>query len=132
MRDRAEHGGLAVCAFAATNAVLLTWNVCDRSILKDTLGFAIHKEEVATGRKYFLISSKTFPPSAPAPQPEQETGDTSKKSLPSTLSSPIQGFSWSDYSARSGTECKRLIFFPYPSYPIEIRYIYYISNEWYY
>jgi hypothetical protein len=69
--------------------VLLGWSM-SQSDSRDVLGFAIHRIDHTENEAYWLEGMKVFAETDPG---------TSKASL---RSHPVQGFTWSDFSAKPG------------------------------
>jgi phosphatidylserine/phosphatidylglycerophosphate/cardiolipin synthase-like enzyme len=94
MRKKAEKDQLSVHAIAGTHVVLLGMNL-PKSKCPGLLGFAIRRQDHTEGESYWLSGYKTF--SSVVPDPAE--------GVPySTLKHPIQGFTWSDFSAKPGYE----------------------------
>lgn len=92
MRNRQENGQLSVQAIAGTHVVLLGINL-PRTKCSGLLGFAIRREDHTEGEIYWLSGYKTFASVVPDPAPGVQY---------STRRHPIQGFTWSDFSAKPG------------------------------
>jgi phosphatidylserine/phosphatidylglycerophosphate/cardiolipin synthase-like enzyme len=92
MRKKVAQQGLSVQAIAGTYVVLLGFNMkqadCD-----GLLGFAIHRTDHTEEEAYWLKGQKTFT--------ETDPGFPSGSQYP-TRKHPIQGFTWSDYTAKPG------------------------------
>src|SRR5205814_2134912 len=90
MRNKEQKGDLTVQAIAGTHVVLLGMDLPEQ---KGTglLGFALRREDHTEGEKYWLSGYKTFKSVEPSPPPGI---------LYSTRQHPIQGFTWSDFSAK--------------------------------
>lgn len=90
MRLRRTRKGLAVRAVAGTHVVMLGFDLpeadCD-----GLLGFGIHRTDHTEGEAYWLRGTKTFAQT----DPHFAAGSTY-----STREHPIQGFTWSDFSAK--------------------------------
>ncbi len=82
--------GLSVQAIAGTHVVLLGMNLPQEKC-PGLLGFALRREDITEGEKYWLSAFKTF--ESVEPHPVQGL-------LYSTRQHPIQGFTWSDFSAK--------------------------------
>merc|ERR1712137_206308 len=100
MREQSQQGGIVLRAVASTNAVLLSWNVEDQGGLNDVLGFTIQRTQPQSGQSFFLRTLKSF--SGDVIQSPDDLHEDEKPKC--TQVSPIQGFSWSDYSAQPDTE----------------------------
>ena len=81
---------LSVRAFAGTYVVLIAFN-CDLAYCTGLLGFAIRRQDVATGEVHWLPALKRFD-LPPGTGPAQLT----------TLEAPIQKFHWGDYTTQAG------------------------------
>jgi phosphatidylserine/phosphatidylglycerophosphate/cardiolipin synthase-like enzyme len=92
MRRKEVGGELSVQAIAGTHVVLLGMNLPEGTC-PGVLGFAIRREDKTEGEKYWLRGYKTFESVEPHP--------TRGVSFP-TNKHPIQGFGWSDFSAKPG------------------------------
>ena len=92
MRARRTKDGLTVRAIAGSHVVLLGMNM-PRADCDGHLGFAIHRTDHAGQEAAWLRGSKTFEATDPGFPP----GSTY-----STREHPVQGFTWSDYSAKPG------------------------------
>ena len=92
MRKKTTHQGLTVQAIAGTYVVLLGFNMkqadCD-----GLMGFAIHRTDHTEDEAYWLEGQKTFA--------ETDPGFPLGAKY-STRQHPIQGFTWSDFSAKPG------------------------------
>lgn len=92
MRDRKTNQGLTVQVIAGSYVVLLGINMkkheCD-----GLLGFAIHRTDHAEEEAYWLEGMKTFE--------ETDPGFASGAKY-ATNKHPIQGFTWSDFTAKPG------------------------------
>ena len=96
MRKRATNGDLSVQAIAGTYVSLLGLDIKPGSSMLDgLLGFGVWKRNNATGKDGWLPGIKRFKTDADEPA-------TNK--LTSTRTHPVQGFMWSDYAAKEGTE----------------------------
>lgn len=89
MRISRKLGTLTLQAVAGTHVVLLGWSM-SQSNSRDVLGFAIHRTDHTENEAYWLEGMKVFAETDPG---------TSKASL---RSHPVQGFTWSDFSAKPG------------------------------
>ncbi len=94
MRKKVGDHLFSVQAIAGTHVVLLGMNLPEQKC-PGLLGFAIRREDMNEGEKYWLSGYKTFESIEPCPT--RGTSFTTDKH-------PIQGFSWSDYSAKPGHE----------------------------
>ncbi len=92
MRNRQESELLSVQAVAGTHVVLLGINL-PKTKCPGLLGFAIRRQDHTEGENYWLSGYKTF--ASVVPDPAQGVAY-------STRQHPIQGFSWSDFSAKPG------------------------------
>lgn len=92
MRARRSKNGLTVRAIAGSHVVLLGMSM-PRADCDGHLGFAIHRTDYAGEEAAWLRGSKTFEATDPGFPP----GATY-----STREHPVQGFTWSDYSAKPG------------------------------
>jgi len=90
MRNKEQKGDLSVQAIAGTHVVLLGMDFPEAKC-PGLLGFALRREDHTEGEKYWLSGYKTFKSVEPAPPPGI---------LYSTRQHPIQGFTWSDFSAK--------------------------------
>ena len=90
MRNKRTNSGLSVRAISGTYVVILGINM-DESDCNGLLGFAIHRTDHTEGEAYWMEGIKTFA--------ETDPGFVAGSSY-STRQHPIQGFSWSDYSAK--------------------------------
>jgi len=92
MRVRKTSAGLTVRAIAGSHVVLLAMHL-DASRCPGLLGFAIHRSDHDEDEAYWLEGMKTFAATDPGFGPEARY---------STRQHPIQGFTWSDFSAKPG------------------------------
>jgi phosphatidylserine/phosphatidylglycerophosphate/cardiolipin synthase-like enzyme len=90
MRNKEQKGDLSVQAIAGTHVVLLGMDLAEQDC-PGLLGFALRREDHTEGEKYWLSGYKTFASVEPSPPPGI---------LYSTRQHPIQGFTWSDFSAK--------------------------------
>jgi len=90
MRNKEQKGDLSVQAIAGTHVVLLGMDLAEAKC-PGLLGFALRREDHTEGEKYWLSGYKTFKSVEPSPPPGI---------LYSTRQHPIQGFTWSDFSAK--------------------------------
>ncbi len=90
MRARKSSKGLTLQAIAGTHVVLLAMNM-QKSACSGHMGFAIHRTDHTEGEAYWLRGSKTFKATDPG---------TVEGSTYPTSDHPIQGFTWSDFSAK--------------------------------
>jgi phosphatidylserine/phosphatidylglycerophosphate/cardiolipin synthase-like enzyme len=90
MRNKKTKGNLSVQAIAGTRVVLLGMDLPEQDC-PGLLGFALRREDHTEGEKYWLSGYKTFASVEPSPPPGM---------LYSTRQHPIQGFTWSDFSAK--------------------------------
>ncbi len=92
MRKREAIGPLSVQAIAGTHVVLLGMNLPEAAC-PGLLGFAIRRHDHTEGEIYWLTGYKTFASVEPHPAAGVAY---------STRRHPIQGFTWSDFSAKPG------------------------------
>jgi len=92
MRTRKSNQGLAVQAVAGSNVVLLGISM-DENDCDGLMGFAIHRTDHDEEEAYWLKGMKTFEETDPGFLPGS-TYPTNKH--------PIQGFTWSDFTAKPG------------------------------
>src|SRR5947207_5753790 len=90
MRKKQTKADLSVQAIAGTHVVLLGIDFPQQNC-PGLLGFALRREDHTEGEKYWLSGYKTFKTVEPFPPPGM---------LYSTRQHPIQGFTWSDFSAK--------------------------------
>src|SRR5256886_16596570 len=90
MRNKKQKGDISVQAIAGTHVVLLDMDFHEQDCA-GLLGFALRREDHTEGEKYWLSGYKTFKRVEPFPPPGI---------LYSTRQHPIQGFTWSDFSAK--------------------------------
>ncbi|HXT40810.1 MAG TPA: phospholipase D-like domain-containing protein [Candidatus Angelobacter sp.] len=90
MRNKQHVGSLGVQAIAGTHVVLLGINL-PKTKCPGLLGFAIRRFDHNEGEVYWLGGYKTFASVEPHP---------ANGVLYSTRQHPIQGFTWSDFSAK--------------------------------
>src|ERR1700757_1751395 len=90
MRNKKTKGDLGVQAIAGTHVVLIGIDLSKQDC-PGLLGFALRREDHTEGEKYWLSGYKTFKSVEPFPPPGM---------LYSTRRHPIQGFTWSDFSAK--------------------------------
>jgi len=90
MRNKEQNGDLSVQTIAGTHVVLLGMDLPEQDC-PGLLGFALRREDHTEGEKYWLSGYKTFASVEPSPPPGI---------LYSTRQHPIQGFTWSDFSAK--------------------------------
>jgi phosphatidylserine/phosphatidylglycerophosphate/cardiolipin synthase-like enzyme len=92
VRLRRSSHGLTVQAIAGSHVVLLGMNIAKQNC-DGLLGFAIHRTDHTEEEAYWLRGMKTFA--------ETDPGFPPGSSYP-TNEQPIQGFTWSDFSAKPG------------------------------
>lgn len=92
MRIKKTHGNLTVSAIAGTHVVLLAMNMPEAKC-NGLLGFAIHRTDHDAQEAFWLQGMKIFR-SVPV--------DFLPGTKVSTREHPIQGFTWSDFSAKPG------------------------------
>jgi phosphatidylserine/phosphatidylglycerophosphate/cardiolipin synthase-like enzyme len=90
MRNKEQKGSLITQAIAGTQVVLLGMDLPEQEC-PGLLGFALRREDHTEGEKYWLSGYKTFASVEPSSPPGI---------LYSTRQHPIQGFTWSDFSAK--------------------------------
>jgi len=90
MRRIQKNHGIQLQAIAGTYVVLLGWDMSQQDS-KGLLGFAIHRTDHTENEAYWLKGMKTFEETDPGHGPGV---------LVSTRQHPIQGFTWSDFSAK--------------------------------
>lgn len=89
MRISRQLGPLTLQAITGTHVALLGWSMT-KADSRDVLGFAVHRTDHTEDEAYWLEGMKVFVETDPG---------TSKASL---RSHPVQGFTWSDFSAKPG------------------------------
>jgi phosphatidylserine/phosphatidylglycerophosphate/cardiolipin synthase-like enzyme len=92
MRARTQKDGIHLQAVAGTYAVRIGWDMSEQDT-RGVLGFGIHRTDHTENEAHWLRGMKTFEDTEPDPCPG-ETFPTCKH--------PVQGFTWSDYSAKPG------------------------------
>lgn len=92
MRVRKTKSGLTLQAVAGSHVVLLGMSM-ERDQCDGHLGFAIHRTDPAQDEAYWMEGLKTFA--------ETDPGFVPGSKYP-TNQHPIQGFTWSDFSAKPG------------------------------
>jgi phosphatidylserine/phosphatidylglycerophosphate/cardiolipin synthase-like enzyme len=92
MRKMEKKDQLSVQAIAGTHVVLLGMNL-PQAKCPGLLGFAIRRHDHTEGESYWLSGYKTFESVVPHPAEGVQY---------STRKHPIQGFTWSDFSAKPG------------------------------
>ncbi len=92
MRKKTTHQGLTLQAIAGTYVVLLGFYM-DEAACEGLLGFAIHRTDHTQEEAYWLRGQKTFVETDPGLPPGAQH---------STREQPIQGFTWSDLTAKPG------------------------------
>jgi hypothetical protein len=90
MRNKEQNGNLSVQAIARTHVVLLGMDLPEQNC-PGLLGFALRRADHTEGEKYWLSGYKTFQSVEPYPAPGV---------LYLTRRHPVQGFTWSDFSAK--------------------------------
>lgn len=90
MRVRKRNRGLTVQAIAGSHVVLLGMNM-RKADCRGHLGFAIHRTDHTEREAYWLEGMKTF---------EETDPHFAKGARYPTNRHPIQGFTWSDFSAK--------------------------------
>jgi phosphatidylserine/phosphatidylglycerophosphate/cardiolipin synthase-like enzyme len=88
MRANKKQNGITAQAIAGTYVVYLGWDI-DTAKRKNLRGFAIQREDITEGEKYWLRGMKSF-----AATPLPPGGDAS------SLEQPFQTFQWGDYTAK--------------------------------
>ncbi len=91
MRTRKTSKGLTINTIAGTPVVVLGMDLCDEK-RKKCLGYAIQREDVTEGEKYWMSGMKTFEATDPLLGPGGQV---------SSHDHPFQSFQWSDYTAKS-------------------------------
>lgn len=91
MRQTKDDGNLTMRAFAGTHVVLLGWSMTKLKSRR-VLGFAVHRTDHTEGEALWLKGVKVF---------EETDPGTAMASL---RSHPVQGFTWSDFTAKPGHE----------------------------
>jgi phosphatidylserine/phosphatidylglycerophosphate/cardiolipin synthase-like enzyme len=89
MRAKVNQHGITLQAIAGTYVVLLGWSMTQQDS-KNILGFAIHRTDKTENEAYWLEGMKVF----------QETDPGKPKA--SLRQHPLQGFTWSDFTAKPG------------------------------
>lgn len=89
MRKSKQQGKLTMRAFAGTHVVLLGWSMT-KPDSSGVLGFAVHRTDHTEDEAFWLEGIKVF---------EETDPGTAKASL---RSHPVQGFTWSDFTAKPG------------------------------
>jgi phosphatidylserine/phosphatidylglycerophosphate/cardiolipin synthase-like enzyme len=92
MRVKNTNQGLTVQGIAGTYVVLLGFDLAE-SDCQDLMGFAIHRTDRTENEAYWLKGLKSFAETDPGLPPGSKY---------STRQHPIQGFTWSDFSAKPG------------------------------
>jgi phosphatidylserine/phosphatidylglycerophosphate/cardiolipin synthase-like enzyme len=92
MRTRSKQDGIQVQAIAGTHVVLLGWDM-SRQDSTGVLGFAVHRTDHTENEAYWLKGMKTFAETDPG---------LGLGARVSTRQHPVQGFTWSDFSAKPG------------------------------
>ena len=88
MRKPKQQNGITALAVAGTYVVYLGWDI-DKALCQDLRGFAIRRDDLTEGEKYWLRGMKSFPNMLLPPG-----GDAS------SLEQPYQTFQWGDYTAK--------------------------------
>ncbi len=92
MRARKTSQGFTLRAIAGTHVVLLGMHL-DKALCTGLMGFAIHRTDHTEDEAFWLEGMKTFEETDPG-FPENGRYGTHRH--------PIQGFTWSDFSAKPG------------------------------
>jgi phosphatidylserine/phosphatidylglycerophosphate/cardiolipin synthase-like enzyme len=92
MRDRQTNQGLTVQAIAGSHVVLLGMHM-EKSACAGHMGFVIHRTDHTEEEAYWMEGTKTFE--------ETDPGFPAGAKYP-TNKHPIQGFTWSDFTAKPG------------------------------
>jgi phosphatidylserine/phosphatidylglycerophosphate/cardiolipin synthase-like enzyme len=92
MRRKQESDGIQLLAVTGSHVVLLGWDMT-RQASRGVLGFAIHRTDHEEDEAYWLSGMKTFAETDPGKGPGAQF---------STRQHPIQGFTWSDFTAKPG------------------------------
>lgn len=88
MRQKLNQNGISLQAIVGTYVVLLGWSMTEQDS-KGVLGFAVHRTDHTENEAYWLEGMKVF----------QETDPGTAKA--SQRKHPVQGFTWSDFSAKA-------------------------------
>ena len=91
MRDRKTTQGLTVQAIAGSHVVLLGFNL-ERTACTGLMGFGVHRTDHTENEAYWLEGLKTFESTDPGFEPGAARYQTDEH--------PIQGFTWSDFTAK--------------------------------
>jgi len=91
MRTSAAENGITLRAIAGTHVVLLAWSLSEQDS-EGVLGFAVHRTDHTEGEAYWLKGLKVFEETDPG------------RARASLRSHPVQGFTWSDFTAKRGHE----------------------------
>ena len=92
MKVSKTSAGLTLRAIAGSHVVILAWSM-DKTACENCLGFAIHRTDHTESEAYWMEGMKTFA--------ETDPGFVPGSTYP-TNKHPIQGFTWSDFSAKPG------------------------------
>jgi phosphatidylserine/phosphatidylglycerophosphate/cardiolipin synthase-like enzyme len=91
-RKRRSANGIDLQAIAGSHVVLLGWDM-SRKVSRGVLGFAVHRTDHTENEAYWLTGTKTFAETDPG------LGAGARYS---TRKHPVQGFTWSDFTAKPG------------------------------
>lgn len=92
MRKSSANDGLTLRAIAGSHVVILAWSM-PKDSCPGCLGFAVHRTDHTEDEAYWMSGLKTF---------EETDPGFVAGSLYETNKHPIQGFTWSDFSAKPG------------------------------
>ncbi|MEM8929368.1 MAG: phospholipase D-like domain-containing protein [Bacteroidota bacterium] len=92
MRKTKTNNSFKLNVISGTYVVMMGWNL-PKEKCSDLMGFSIHRESPSENESFFLKGMKVFDETNPG----FPTG-----SMYNTNEHPIQGFQWSDYSAKPG------------------------------
>lgn len=89
MRVKKNLDGITAQAIAGTHVVLLGWSMTEQDS-RGILGFAIHRTDKTENEAYWLEGMKVFQNTDPGTQKVSQRQH------------PVQGFTWSDFTAKPG------------------------------
>lgn len=92
MRETKTINGLKLNVISGTHVVMMGWSL-PQNLSDGLMGFSIHRVSPLENEAYFLKGMKVFKETDPGFPPGSMYG---------TNKHPIQGFQWSDYSAKPG------------------------------
>ncbi|WP_421809437.1 phospholipase D-like domain-containing protein [Flagellimonas sp.] len=92
MRKSGSNNGFKLNVISGTYVVMMGWHL-PQNQCGGLMGFSIHRESPSENEAFYLKGMKVFPETDPG-FPPGSMYETSKQ--------PIQGFQWSDYSAKPG------------------------------